>query len=76
MSATACDLIEQADRLVRVSLSAIKGRDPTQLVAEHADIIDAVQRRDARKAKSIVRDHIARAEKRVLSALARSAVII
>ncbi len=76
MSAAACDLIEQADRLVRVSLSAIKGRDPTQLVGEHADIIDAIQRRDARKAKSIVRDHIARAEKRVLSALARSAVII
>jgi DNA-binding GntR family transcriptional regulator len=76
MSAAACDLIEQADRLVRVSLSAIKGRDPAQLVAEHVDIIDAIQRRDARKAKRIIRDHVARAERRVLSALARSAVIV
>jgi len=75
MAAAACDLIEQADRLVRISLSAIKGRDPTELVKEHIAIIDAIQFREARKAKRLVQAHVAEAEKRVLSALTRSAVI-
>jgi GntR family transcriptional regulator, rspAB operon transcriptional repressor len=76
MASAACDLIEQADRLVRVSLSAIKGRDPAQLVAEHGVVIEALQRRDARRASRLIRDHIARAERRILSALSRSAVVI
>jgi GntR family transcriptional regulator, rspAB operon transcriptional repressor len=76
MAAATCDLIEQCDRLVRVSLAAIKDRNPAQLVTEHAAIINAIQQRDARKAKRIIRDHVAGAERRILSALARSAVII
>ena len=40
------ELVEQADRLVRVSLDAIQGRDPERLVAEHAAIADAVRARD------------------------------
>lgn len=75
MAATVCDLIDQAERLVRVSIASIKGRDPTQLVAEHAALIDAIQQRDGRGAARIVRDHVAKAERRVLTALARSAVI-
>ena len=75
MAAWTCDLIDQAERLVRVSLAAIKGRDPAQLVAEHGALIDAIQRRDARAAARINRDHILKAERRVLAALARSAVI-
>ncbi|MFG1462167.1 GntR family transcriptional regulator [Xanthobacter sp. DSM 24535] len=74
MSTTTCDLIEQADRLVRVSIGAIKGRDPRQLVAEHVAIIDAIQRRDVRTARRLIKTHVASAEKRVLSALSRSAV--
>ncbi|MFG1396307.1 GntR family transcriptional regulator [Roseixanthobacter pseudopolyaromaticivorans] len=74
MSSAACDLIEQADRLVRVSIGSIKGRDPTQLVAEHVAIIEAVQRRDVRTARRLIKTHVVSAEKRVLSALSRSAV--
>ncbi len=69
------EVIDQSERLVRISLARIKGRDPAQLVAEHASLIDAMQRRDARTACRLLRDHIAKAEKRVMSALAQSAII-
>lgn len=75
MAASVCDLIDQSERMVRVSLGSIKGRDPTQLVAEHAGVIDALQGRDGRTAARLVRDHVSKAERRVLSALARSAVV-
>ncbi|HVJ55579.1 MAG TPA: GntR family transcriptional regulator [Aliidongia sp.] len=75
MAAVTCELIDQAERMVRVSLASIKGRDPTQLVAEHAELIDAIQRRDGRSAARLLRDHISKAERRVLAALARSAVV-
>jgi DNA-binding GntR family transcriptional regulator len=76
MAAAARDLIEQADRLVRVSIANLRGHDPAQLVAEHVDLIEAMQRRDARGASRIIRAHIQKTEKRVLPALARNAVII
>lgn len=76
MAATVRDLVEQADRLVRVSLESIRGRDPAQLVAEHAAIVDALQRRDGRGARRLVRAHVAQAERRILSALERSAIIL
>jgi DNA-binding GntR family transcriptional regulator len=76
MAAAACDLIEQADRLVRVSVANLRGHDPAQLVAEHVDLIDAIQRRDGRGASRIIKAHIQKTEKRVLPALARNAVII
>ena len=72
MMAVVIDLIDQSERLVRVSLAAIKGRDPSRLVAEHAALVDAVQARDGRTAARLARAHVARAERRVLSALARS----
>ena len=75
MAAMTTDLIDQCERLVRVSLNSIKGRDPAQLVAEHCEVIDAVQQRDGRRAARLVRDHISKAERRVLSALARSAIV-
>src|SRR5260370_12006731 len=70
MAAAACDLIEQADRLVRVSIANLKGHDPARLVAEHVDLIDAMHRRDARGAGRIIRAHIPKTENRVLPALA------
>jgi DNA-binding GntR family transcriptional regulator len=76
MAAALCDLIGQADRLVRVSVANIKGHDPAQLVAEHVALIEAMQRRDARSAARIIKAHIAQTEKRVLPALARNAVIV
>src|ERR1700709_1274332 len=43
MAASLCDLIGQADRLVRVSITNLRGHDPTQLVAEHVAVIEAMQ---------------------------------
>ena len=76
MAASLCDLIGQADRLVRVSITNLRGHDPAQLVAEHVAVIEAMQRRDARTANRLIRAHVAQTEKRVLPALKRNAVIV
>ena len=76
MAAALCDLIGQADRLVRVSVSNLKGHDPAKLVGEHVALIEAMQRRDGRGAARIIKAHIAQTEKRVLPALKRNAVIV
>ena len=75
MAATARDLVEQADRLVHVSLGAMQGRNPEQLVAEHVAIAAALRMRDGRGAARLVRAHVAAAERRVLDALRRHAVV-
>jgi GntR family transcriptional regulator, rspAB operon transcriptional repressor len=69
MSRAARDLIEQMDRLVRISVNAVRGRDPRRLVEEHAAIIDAVQARDSKRAVTLLKAHTAAAEKRIKSAL-------
>src|SRR5258705_10924255 len=76
MAAALCDLIGQADRLVRLSVANVRGHDPTQLVAEHVALIEAMQRRDGRTAARIIKAHIAQTEKRALPALKRNAVIV
>jgi len=76
MAAALCDLIGQADRLVRVSLANVRGHDPAKLVAEHVALIEAMQQRDRRGAARIIRAHISQTEKRVLPALRRNAVIV
>lgn len=76
MAAALCDLIGQADRLVRVSVANLRGHDPAQLVAEHVALIEAMQRRDGRSAARIIKAHIDQTEKRVLPALKRNAVIV
>ena len=76
MAGSLCDLIGQADRLVRVSLANVRDDDPTQLVAEHGELIEAMQRRDRRRALHLIKAHIHQTEKRVLPALKRNAVIV
>ena len=76
MAAALCDLIGQADRLIRVSLANLKGHDPARLVAEHVAVIEAMQRRDGRGASRLIKAHISQTEKRVLPALKRNAVIV
>jgi GntR family transcriptional regulator, rspAB operon transcriptional repressor len=76
MAAALCDLIAQADRLVRVSIANVADHNPSELVAEHAALIDAMQRRDGRSAARLIKAHISRTEKRVLPALKRNAVIV
>lgn len=68
-------LIEEFDRIVQVSLGAMSGRDTDQLVAEHAEIIDALQRRDAGEAARLLRRHVDSAMKRVLGALRQHPVV-
>ncbi len=69
MAAVARDLTDQSDRLVRVSLSSPVVADRGRLTAEHVAIIDAIQARDAAKAESLMRAHVAEARDRVLTAL-------
>jgi DNA-binding GntR family transcriptional regulator len=76
MAQALCDLIGQADRLVRVSVTSVGDHDTTQLVAEHVALIEAMQGRDRRSAARIIKAHIAQTEKRVLPALKRNAVIV
>ena len=76
MAGALCDLIGQADRLVRVSLANIRDHDPTRLVAEHVELIEAMQGRDRRRALTLIKTHIHQTEKRVLPALKRNAVIV
>lgn len=76
MAAVVRELIEQADRMVRISVGNMRGRDTGRLVQEHAEIIDALQERDGRVAARLCRAHIEEACKRILSALQRSAVVV
>ncbi len=74
--AATIDLIEQFDRLVTVSISSIEeGSRRDALIAEHCDIIDALQARDGKRAGRILSRHAGRARKRVLSALSRSPIV-
>lgn len=68
------DLIEQFDRLVLMSVHA-EERNLDALVAEHAAIIDALQERDGRRAGKLLAQHVARAQKRVMAALANAAIV-
>lgn len=74
MSRAACDLIEEMDRLIRMSVTATRGRDPRKLVEEHAAIIDALQGRNAKLATNLLKAHTMAAEKRFLTALEWAAV--
>lgn len=67
--------MEQMDRVITLSLDALRQRDPARVVLQHGEIIDALQRGDARRAGTLVTRHIAEARKRVCAALARLAVL-
>jgi DNA-binding GntR family transcriptional regulator len=72
---TTVDLIEQFDRFVTVSISRDASRQHADLIAEHCDIIDALQARDGKRAGRILARHAGRARKRVLAALSRSPIV-
>ncbi|MDE2167689.1 MAG: GntR family transcriptional regulator [Alphaproteobacteria bacterium] len=74
MAAVARELIEQMDRMTRISIHAMRDHDPSRLVKEHCEIIDALQARDGRAAAKILRNHIINASRRVLKALGQAAV--
>jgi DNA-binding GntR family transcriptional regulator len=68
------DLIDQMERVVRVSVANIKQGDPQTVVREHVAMIDALQARDTRRAERLAERHIATAGKRVQDALSRMVV--
>jgi DNA-binding GntR family transcriptional regulator len=68
------DLIDQMERVVRVSVANVKKGDPQTVVREHGALIDALQARDARKAERLAQRHIVTAGQRVQAALARLVV--
>jgi DNA-binding GntR family transcriptional regulator len=69
MASVAQDLVDQSDRLVRVSLASPAVADRGRLIAEHVSIIDAIQAGDAATAETLMRAHVAEARDRVLTAL-------
>ncbi|TMA20775.1 MAG: GntR family transcriptional regulator [Deltaproteobacteria bacterium] len=75
MTTAACELIDQMHRLIRVSVDNVERREPNRLVLEHVRIIEALQRRDGRRAAALLRRHIDAAERRVARALERAAVV-
>jgi DNA-binding GntR family transcriptional regulator len=72
---TTSDLIEQFDRFVTVSISSESDVQHAALIAEHCEIIDALQVRDGKRAGRILARHAGRARKRVLAALSRSPIV-
>jgi DNA-binding GntR family transcriptional regulator len=69
MAAVARDLVDQSDRLVRVSLRTLGVTERDRLVAEHVTIIDAIQAGDGAAAAVAVHQHVAEARARVLLGL-------
>ena len=67
-------LIDQMDRVVTMSVNGMRGHDPVRLVLQHGDIIDALQRRDGRRAAALMTRHVLQARKRVCAALTRLAI--
>ena len=72
---TAIDLIEQFDRLVQLSVTVFDNRNFQILLSEHQSIIDALQARDGRRAGKLIKQHVARAEKRVMRALSSASIL-
>ena len=69
MTRAACDLIEEADRLTRMSVASLRGRNPDKLVEEHGAIITALQARNSRLAANLLKKHVTAAVKRFSAAL-------
>ncbi len=68
------DLIDQMERVVRVSLANVSQEHPVSPVEEHSRIIDALQERKARRAARLAEQHIATAAHRVNDALSRRVI--
>lgn len=71
---TAKDIMEQFDRLVYMSITVAEEKIE-MLLKEHGMILDAIQGRNAALARRLIVQHINKGKKRVLEALANSAVI-
>lgn len=75
LARSALETIEQFDRLTHVSVSHAAEISLGSFVAEHREIIDAIQARKRRQAIALARDHIDSSRRRVLDELAAVSVI-
>lgn len=71
---TAREIVEQFDRLVLMSITAVE-RQTAPLLKEHGVILDAIQARDGALAGRLVAQHVKSAKKRVLGALTNRAIV-
>jgi GntR family transcriptional regulator, rspAB operon transcriptional repressor len=69
MAAVEAALIEEFDRLVRVSLQIHHSNSMPEALLEHDAIIDAIQSHDSDTAAQLARDHIAGGQARIRLAL-------
>ncbi len=65
------DLIDQMERAVRVSVSNLKRGNPEAVIAQHGELIDALQQRHVKRAERCIEKHISAAAKRASNAMAR-----
>lgn len=65
------DLVDQMERAVQLSVSSLKKGDPQVLVDEHVQLIDALQRREAARARRLIARHVGQAGQRVMKAMSR-----
>ncbi len=72
----ATETIEQFDRLTYVGVnSAVTPAGVQKFADEHGAIIDALQRRDRRRAGALIREHIEASRKRTLASLANPVIV-
>jgi DNA-binding GntR family transcriptional regulator len=76
LARAAIEVIEQFDRLTYVSVAGVPAKGGLQrFVDEHAAIIDAIRRRDRRRAQALVRSHVESSRKRTLAAIANPIIV-
>jgi DNA-binding GntR family transcriptional regulator len=68
------DLIDQMERMIRMSVNSVPVGGRAVLLREHCDMIDAIQAGDRKAAIRLTKRHIGGAEKRVIAGLTYAAV--
>ena len=76
MAKITAEVIDQFDRLTFVGVAnAPSAANSEKFVAEHCEIIDALQARDRSKATSLITKHITKSQKRLFSVLSNQPII-
>ena len=69
------DLIDLMERAVQISVSNMNHGKPVGLVAEHREIIDAIQSKSIKTAQRLAEQHVLAAGKRVSNAVSRGMIV-
>ena len=76
MAKVSAEIIDQFDRLTFVGVSHVQSAATSEkFVAEHCEIIDALQARDRSKVTRLITRHISKSKKRLFSVLSNQAII-